>query len=167
MIGGVSMRLSVLVGAVVGFGVIVGGASAQYGTPVTPSAEAQDAKPAVEKGVKTKDLVTSLGGFRGTASIPVVLTGQIVEIEAGGQTGRQRFMVPSYIYVLEGTLITDTEGGPIGVSGVQYHAAGQSYMDPVGVWQTHKNAGTTPVKYLLLLINTPGGATTQKAGSDD
>jgi quercetin dioxygenase-like cupin family protein len=162
-----SMALRALVGTVIGLGVLVVGATGQHGVVGTPVAEAQDAKPAVEKGVKAKDLVTSLGGFRGTAGVPVVLTGQVVEIEPGGQTGRQRFMVPSYLYVLEGTLITDTEGGPIGVSGVQYHAAGQSYMDPVGVWQTHKNGGATPVKYLLLFINTPGGPTTQKAASDD
>jgi len=161
------MALRALVGMVIGLGVLAFGATGQFGTPGTSPAEAQDAKPAAEKGVKAKDLVTSLGGFRGAANIPVVLTGQIVEIEPGGQTERRRFMVPSYVYVLEGTLITDTEGGPIGVSGVQYHAAGQSYMDPVGVWQTHKNGGPTPLKYLLLFINTPGGPTTQKAASDD
>ena len=105
------------------------------------AAEAQDPKAAEEKGVKTSNLVTSLGGFRGTANVPVVLTGQIVEIEPGGQTGRQRFMAPSYMYMLEGTLTTDSEGGPIGVAGIQYHSAGQSYMDPVGIWHNHTNAG--------------------------
>lgn len=124
-----------------------------------PSAQAQDGQP---KGVTAKNLVTSLGGFRGTANLPIVLTGQIVEIEPGGQTGRQRHMVPSYIYVLEGVLTTNSQGGPIGVDGVQYHATGQSYMDAVGLWHNHSNGGQTPVKYLLLLIATPGGATTQK-----
>jgi quercetin dioxygenase-like cupin family protein len=133
-----------------------------------PSAEAQQtAAPPQPKGVTAKNLVTSLGGFRGTANVPIVLTGQIVEIEPGGQTGRQRHMVPSYVYVLEGILTTDSEGGPVGVAGVQYHGAGQSYMDAVGVWHNYSNRGQTPVKYLLLLIGTPGGATTQKAGADD
>ena len=59
-------------------------------------------------------------------NVPVVLTGQIVEIESGGQTGRQRHLVPSYIYVLEGILTTNSDGGPVGVDGVQYHGAGQS-----------------------------------------
>ena len=149
--------------AAVGLGVLVGG----IGIAGPSAVLAQDAKPAVEKGVKSKDLVTSLGTFRGTASIPLVVTGQVVEIEPGGQTGRERFMVPSYVYVLEGTLTTDSESGPVGVAGAQYHAAGQSYMDAVGVWHVHKNGGNTPVKYLLLFINTPGGPTTQKAGSDD
>lgn len=130
-------------------------------------ARAQDGKPAAEKGVRTRNLVTSLGGFRGTASVPIVLTGQVVEIEPGGQTGRQRHMVPSYIYVLEGTLTTNSEGGPVGVKGVQYHTEGQSYMDAPGVWHSHSNSGPKPVKYLLLLIGTPGGPTTQKAEPDE
>jgi quercetin dioxygenase-like cupin family protein len=136
--------------------VVAGGAQAQ-----APSAPPQ------EKGLKARNLVTSLGGFRGTANVPIVLTGQVVEIEPGGQTGRQRHMVPSYIYVLEGTLTTNSEGGPVGVAGVQYHTEGQSYMDAPGVYHNHSNTGPKPVKYLLLLIATPGGATTQKAGADD
>jgi quercetin dioxygenase-like cupin family protein len=129
-------------------------------------ASAQD-KAAGEKGVKATNLVTSLGPFRQTTSIPVVLTGQTIEIEPGGQTGRQRHLVPSYVYVLEGTLVTNTEGGPVGVGGVQYHAAGQSYSDPVGVWHNYSNPGPAPVKYLLLLIGTPGAPTTEKAKADD
>jgi quercetin dioxygenase-like cupin family protein len=99
--------------------------------------------------------------------VPIVLTGQIVTIEPGGQTGRQRHNVPSYVYVLEGTLTTNSMGGPVGVAGAQYHAEGQSYMDAVGVWHNHTNTGQTPVKYLLLLISTPGASDlTQKAGDD-
>jgi quercetin dioxygenase-like cupin family protein len=153
--------VAVLVAAAVlaGTGVPYGG-----GTSV---ARAQDGKTTGEHGVKAKDLVTSLGGFKGTASIPVALSGKVVEIEPGGQTGREQFLVPSYVYVLEGTLTTNTEGGPTGVAGAQYHAAGQSYMDPPGVWHTHSNGGTAPVKYLLLLISTPGGPLVQKAGVND
>lgn len=160
------MRLKATIAVVVALFVVVGGAQAQYGGPGTPPASAQDGKPAQEKGVKSRNLVTSLGGFRGTASVPIVLTGQVVEIAPGGQTGRQRHLVPSYIYVLEGTLTTNSEGGPVGVAGAQYHAAGQSYMDAPGVWHNHTNGGMAPVKYLLLLIGTPGGATTEKAPAD-
>jgi quercetin dioxygenase-like cupin family protein len=122
---------------------------------------AQDA--AQPKGVTAKNLVTSLGGFRAAVNVPVVLTGQMVELEPGGQTGRERFLVPAYIYVLEGTLTTNTEGGPAGLGGVQYHAAGQSHADPGGLWHNYMNTGASPVKYLQVLIATPGGATTQKA----
>lgn len=134
---------------------LVGSAAAQ--TPAVPQA----------KGVKSTNLITSLGGFREVVSIPVVLTGQTVEIEPGGQTGRQRHTVPTFIYVLEGTLVTNSAGGRVGVAGVQYHAAGQSYSDPPNVWHNHSNPGNTPVKYLLLFMSTPGGEITQKAAADD
>jgi quercetin dioxygenase-like cupin family protein len=150
------MRVKMFVAVAAVVAVVAGGAQAQ-----APSAPPQ------EKGLKARNLVTSLGGFRGTANVPIVLTGQVVEIEPGGQTGRQRHMVPSYIYVLEGTLTTNSESGPVGVAGVQYHTEGQSYMDAPGVYHNHTNSGQKPVKYLLLLIGTPGGATTQKAGADD
>ncbi len=161
------MRLKIVAVVCIALLAVVGGAPslAQYGG--APPAEAQDAKGAQPKGVTTKNLVTSLGGFRGTANVPIILTGQVVEIAPGGQTGRQRHLVPSYIYVLEGVLTTNSEGGPVGVAGAQYHAVGQSYMDALGVWHNHSNAGQVPVRYLLLLIGTPGGATTQQASPDD
>lgn len=133
---------------------------------VTPASAQAPAAPQ-PKGVTSTSLITSLGGFREVVSIPVVMTGQTVQIEPGGQTGRQRHTVPTFIYVLEGTLVTNSEGGRVGVAGVQYHAAGQSYSDPVGVWHNHSNPGPAPVKYLLLFLSTPGGEITQKAGSDD
>ena len=128
---------------------------------------AQDAKPAEEKGVTAGPIVTSLGPFREAVSVPVLLSGQTIVIEPGGQTGKQRHLVPTFIYVLEGTLTTNSEGGRVGVSGVQYHTAGQAYSDPAGVWHNHSNTGITPVKYLLLLVATPGATTTEKAKGDD
>ena len=160
------MRLKAAVAVLVALFIVVDGAQAQYGALSAPVAQAQDSKAIGEKGVTAKGLVTSLGGFRGTANVPVVLTGQVVTIAPAGQTGRQRHMVTSYIYVLEGTLTTNSEGGPIGVAGVQYHTEGQSYMDVPAVWHNHSNPGNAPVRYLLLLISTPGGPLTEKATAE-
>jgi len=134
---------------------------------VAAPASAQDPARAVEKGVKTTPLVSSLGGFRQVTSIPVIITGQVVEIAPGGQTGRQRNAVPTYIYVLEGTITTNTEGGPVGVGGMQYHTAGQSYSDPIGVWNNYMNNGMTPAKFLQVVVTTPGAPATEKAKADD
>lgn len=161
------MSLKLVVAVVVAVFVFVGGAQAQYGGGGVAPAQAQSGPPEKEKGVKTSNLVTSLGGFRGVTAVPIVLTGNVVTIEPGGQTGRQRHVVPSYIYVLEGTLTTNSYGGPVGVGGVQYHAQGQSYMDAVNVWHNHTNTGSAPLRYLLLLISTPGASDlTQKAGDE-
>ncbi len=121
-------------------------------------AEAQAQKAAEPKGVKVKGLVTSLGGFSATVNTPVFVTGGTVELVPGGQTGRQEFRVPTYIYVLEGVLITEYEAGPIGIKGTQYHAAGQSFMDNGGSgwWHNHVNRSDKPVKYLMLHLGYPG-----------
>ncbi len=125
-------------------------------------ASAQDDK--TPKGVTTRGLVTSLGAFRDTANMPVVVTGSTVEIAPGGQTGREQFRVPTYVYVLDGILTTDYEAGPVGIKGAQYHAAGQSFMDQGGWWHNHMNRTDKPVKYLMLHLGYPGHpAPVQKA----
>lgn len=119
------------------------------------------------KGVKTRGLVTSLGPFKDTVNMPVVVTGSTVELEPGGQTGREQFRVPTYVYVIEGILTTDYEAGPVGIKGSQYHAAGQSFMDQGGWWHNHMNRTDKPVKYLILHLGYPNHpAAVQKAEQD-
>jgi hypothetical protein len=126
------------------------------------SAVAQSDK--APKGVKSKGLVTSLGSFKDTVNMPVVVTGATVELEPGGQTGREQFRVPTYVYVIEGILTTDYEAGPVGIKGAQYHAAGQSFMDHGGWWHNHMNRTDKPVKYLILHLGYPNHpAAIQKA----
>jgi hypothetical protein len=124
--------------------------------PAVTLVHAQDAKPAEPKGIKTKGLVTSLGGFSATVNTPLLLTGATVDLEPGGQTGRQQFRVPTYIYVIEGVLTTEYEAGPVGIKGAQYHAEGQGFMDNGGWWHNHANRTPKPVKYLILHIGYPG-----------
>jgi quercetin dioxygenase-like cupin family protein len=119
-------------------------------------AGAQDQKAPEPKGIKAKGLVTSLGGFSATVTEPLFVTGSTVELEPGGQTGRQQFRVPTFIHVIEGTLITEYEAGPVGIKGAQYHAAGQSFMDNGGWWHNHSNKTDKPVKYILVHIGYPG-----------
>ena len=131
-------------------------------------AEAQAQKPAEPKGVKVTGMVTSLGGFSATVNTPLLVTGATVELEPGGQTGKQQFRVPTYIYILEGVLVTDYEAGPVGTQGVQYHAAGQSFMDNGGWWHNHMSSSPKPVKYLMLHLGYPGRPDpVQKPSKDD
>ncbi|HYB70358.1 MAG TPA: cupin domain-containing protein [Candidatus Bathyarchaeia archaeon] len=129
---------------------------------------AQDQKVPEPKGVKVKGLVTSLGGFSATVNTPLLVTGSTVELEPGGQTGREQFRVPTFVYVLEGVLTTDYQDGPIGIKGTQYHAAGQSFMDNGGWWHNHANRSDKPVKYLILHLGYPGRPDpVQKAEKED
>jgi hypothetical protein len=147
------VRSFVLVAALLGVAIAAAPASAQ-----------SDNAP---KGVTMRNLVTSLGGFRDTVNMPLFVTGSTVELAAGGQTGREQFRVPTFIYVIEGILTTDYEAGPIGIKGAQYHAAGQSFMDQGGWWHNHMNKSDKPVKYLMLHLGYPGRPDPiQKADSD-
>jgi hypothetical protein len=131
------------------------------GFAADPASAQSDKAP---KGVKAKGLVTSLGGFKDTVNMPVAVSGATVELEPGGQTGREQFRVPTYVYVIEGILTTDYEAGPVGIKGAQYHAAGQSFMDQGGWWHNHMNGTDKPVKYLILHLGYPGHpAAVQKA----
>ena len=123
---------------------------------VPAGAQAQQA--AEPKGITVRGLVTSLGGFAATVSTPIFVTGSTVELQPGGQTGRQEFRMPTYIYVLEGILITEYEAGPIGIKGTQYHAQGQGFMDNGGVgwWHNFVNRSEKPVTYLMLHLGYPG-----------
>jgi hypothetical protein len=131
-------------------------------------ANGQDQKAPEPKGVTVRGLVTSLGGFSATVNAPILVTGATVELEPGGQTGRQQFRVPTFIYVLEGVLTTDYEAGPVGIKGAQYHATGQSFMDNGGWWHNHANRSNAPVKYLILHLGYPGRPDPiQKADKED
>ena len=164
------MTLKSLVATAVALVVFVAGAQAQYyyGGGSTPAAQAQDDKPAQAKGVKSRGLVGSTGGMASVPmTIPVAMTGQVIEIAPGGQTGTQRNLVPSFIYVLEGTLVIDTKGGPIGVSGVQYHGEGQAYAGPANLWYNVMNTGQAPARFLILFIAPPGAKTIEQGKADD
>jgi len=119
------------------------------------------------KGVTMRSLVTSLGAFRDTVNMPLFVTGSTVELAAGGQTGREQFRVPTFIYVIEGILTTDYEAGPVGIKGAQYHAAGQSFMDQGGWWHNHMNKSDKPVKYLMLHLGYPGRPDPIQKGESD
>jgi hypothetical protein len=44
----------------------------------------------------------------------------------------------------------------VGISGAQYHSAGQAFMDNGGWWHNHSNKTDKPVKYILLYLGYPG-----------
>jgi hypothetical protein len=119
-------------------------------------AQQPEAKPEVAKGVSSRGLVTSLGGFSATVNAPVFVTGSTVEIAPGGQTGRQQFRVPTFVFILDGVMTSFYEGGPVGIAGTQYHAAGQSFMDNSGWWHNYANTSDKPIKLLFLHIGYPG-----------
>lgn len=120
--------------------------------------------PQEPKGVMVKGLMSSLGplGGFGNVTTNLQLTGATVELEPGGQTGRQRFLVPTFIYVIEGILTTEYDPGPIAHGGTHYIGAGQSHVDSKSLWHNFRNGTAKPTKYVILHVGYPGAKTTAK-----
>lgn len=141
------MMIRVMIAVVVVF--LVGGTWLPAG--------AQQAQPPAEpKGVTIRNIVTSLGGFSAVVNAPLLVTGATISLEPGGQTGRQQYRVPTFVYVLDGILTTFYEAGPVGIAGAQYHSAGQGFMDNSGWWHNYTNTTAKPVKLLIVHIGYPG-----------
>src|SRR5436305_11991200 len=105
--------------------------TAALAAPADGQQPAADTK--TPKGVKARNLVTSLGGFTATVNAPLLVTGQTIELEPGGHTGRQQFRVPTFVYVIEGVLTTEYESGPpAGSAGPRHHADARAQVDNDG-----------------------------------
>ncbi len=68
-----------------------------------------------------------------------------MELAPGGQTGPQRFFVPTVLYVLEGTLTVEFES-----SAPRAVAAGQAAVPPTNIAVTERNVGTAPARWLMV-----------------
>jgi len=159
------MRLIVVVtSALVAGGWVA--ALAQYGGGA-PVAAQESTGPVKDKDVKAMNLVTSSGGFSYRTEVPLAMSGQKVEIAGGGETARQMFLVPAFIYVLDGVLTVDSEAGATGVKGLQYYAGGQAVaLPPTGTWLYFYNSGQDPVTFIVLYVAPPGATLVRKATAE-
>lgn len=79
----------------------------------------------------------------------------VVELqhEPGGSSPQHRHPGPTFVYVLEGSLLAQVEGRPL----TTYTAGQMFYEPPGGIHMVSKNASDTrPVKFLAFLISEKG-----------
>ena len=79
------------------------------------------------------------------------VTALMLNIGPGGETGRHMHPYPTFVYVLEGAIDVEMDGG-----GVQGHKAGDSFLEVVNTWHNTKNKGTTPAKVLVVFAGVHG-----------
>jgi quercetin dioxygenase-like cupin family protein len=129
------------------------------GTAQQPATDDQ----ALPKGFKTTPVLKSVQ----TASnmkIEYSKAGQaevvsvIGELEPGGRTSRHQHPVPVFVYVLEGTLTVQADGGQS-----REYAAGKAFIEDVNHWHQASNKGTAPVKILVVFMGEEGKPTTINA----
>jgi len=75
----------------------------------------------------------------------------LIEIAPGGESGRHMHPVPTYVYVVEGTLTVEMDSG----SSREY-AAGSGFLESVNSWHNGKNLGQAPVKVLVVFVSEEG-----------
>ena len=79
------------------------------------------------------------------------IVSHLVELKPGGETGRHQHPGPTYLYVLEGTLVVELEDGTR-----KEYKAGEALVEDVGVWINNKNPGTTPTKFVGVILSEKG-----------
>lgn len=74
-----------------------------------------------------------------------------VDVGPGGETGRHMHPFPTFVYVLEGTIDVDMEGG-----GTRSYKAGDSFLEVVNTWHNGKNHGAATAKLLVVFVGVHG-----------
>ena len=75
----------------------------------------------------------------------------LIEIAPGGESGRHMHPVPTYVYVVEGTLTVEMDDGS-----PREYPAGSGFLESVNTWHNGKNLGQAPVKVLVVFVSEEG-----------
>jgi len=79
------------------------------------------------------------------------VSSSIIVIEPGQETGWAKNPTPMYVYVLEGALTVEYDGGL-----VKEYRAGTALLEAVGTWRNGTNTGTEPVRILTVSMGAKG-----------
>jgi quercetin dioxygenase-like cupin family protein len=79
------------------------------------------------------------------------VTALVLDIGPGGETGRHMHPYPTFVYVLEGAIDVEMDGGV-----VHSYQAGGSFLEVLNTWHNGKNKGTTPAKVLVVFAGVHG-----------
>jgi quercetin dioxygenase-like cupin family protein len=131
--------------------------------------------------ISRKSVITGLGlvlvaspvawGQQGLKSTPVLksaatVTGQpveyprtdtpevvsvILELAPGGEVGRHMHPIGGHVYVLEGAVTLEVEGGPR-----KEYRAGEAFIEPREQWHNARNTGATPARVLVVTFGEQG-----------
>ena len=84
----------------------------------------------------------------------------LAEIAPGAEIGLHMHPVPLVVYVMEGTLDVEVQGG-----GKHQIEAGKAFLEVVNTWHNGINRGKTPVKLLIVFAGEKGKQNLIKAES--
>lgn len=109
----------------------------------------------ISPAVKVSPLLRTTSSWDGN---PIVypdgqaeITGMVVEIAPGGETGWHQHPVPSFGVVLEGTLAVTLKDGR-----VKHLHAGEALVEVVNTLHNGRNTGDKPVRIIVFYAGTVG-----------
>lgn len=79
------------------------------------------------------------------------ITAVLLEIMPGGEVGRHQHPVPTFVYVLEGSVTIEMEGRPS-----HAYRQGEAYLEAINTWHNAYNRGTTTAKLLVVFAGEEG-----------
>ncbi len=79
------------------------------------------------------------------------ITGLLLEIGPGGETGRHMHPYPTFVYLLEGSIVVEADGRPI-----HSYKAGDAFLEVQNTWHNGKNTGKVPAKILVVFAGVKG-----------
>jgi len=74
-----------------------------------------------------------------------------VDVGPGGETGRHMHPYPTFVYILEGSIDVEAEGGA-----THSYKAGDSFLEAINTWHNGKNHWSTTVKILVVFAGVHG-----------
>jgi quercetin dioxygenase-like cupin family protein len=86
-----------------------------------------------------------------TRKNPAEVSSEIRVLEPGQETGWRRNRVPTYVYILEGSVTMDYDNGV-----TRDFVAGDAYMEAQGVWHNGTNRSEEPVRILSVHLGRRG-----------
>ena len=89
------------------------------------------------------------------------MSGVVIEMVPGGETGWHKHPVPSVGYVIEGQLEVHFKNGD-----VKKLNAGEAAAEAVDVWHNGVNVGEGPVKLVVFYVGTANSKLTEKEDSE-
>lgn len=126
------------------------------------AAQQSGSQDALPKGFETKPVLkTTMTASHGKIEYPggqaevVSVTG---ELKPGGQTARHQHPVPVFVYVLEGTLVVQADGGQ-----PREYKTGQGFVEDVSHWHQAFNKTDKPARILVVFMGEQGKPTTINA----